>query len=1306
MSDGMLTHSRIFIESYVARIIFLALLIVTILIVASLASSGTVRGEFDDAVENWTNDEGGNVNNEVPGVDIENQHTPPYYTASGPITENLTVNGEANPSASFSIPSVNLTALGNDTALNVLAGEYFLESPGSNGTGTPLSPLDGAFDSQNEFGYAVISNPGWAPGENVTIYVHFNNTDAWGDFATINLTITDDAKPTTEDTMANGSTSLNLGWSQGWFELTSLINDTASGNSNITQAEYFVDSTGANGTGNAMFATDGDFNTSLEEVNATIMTQGWNVGDTFTYYVHGMDSWGNWGDFQTVSVTIVDDSPPVAENITINGNLGDAVLTYPFINVEFRAAINDTLFGGSNVTQAEVFWDAFTGDGTGIPLSIVTPPADSPIEEFNYTFDADSWSYGEERTLLAHGFDGFNWGTLVSINVTVLGLDYVIITDVPDGNPLEMVNLTVEDEIGLCASGYNATNDAYVGLVEVDWTDSPDGGNFSNATGTRTNFTATIPGLVNVTAENATLNVTDLVAFNISSAYIPPVMDLVMITDAFNGTVVDLWNLSVLENKNLYLSGYNATTGIYMGPAWGNWSMDVALGTLSNATGTNVTFTAGTSGGDVVMTALNGTFEDNATLSITPQQVDLLEITESPGGTPIPAMTFAMTVAVNYSITGYASGYNSTTGDYVGLVDSTWILANTAGASANISTTSGTECVFNAGMTGGTAEWVVDDMSSITDFVLIFITPPAIDTLLITDSPGGTEIPDQDGWVGMPSMTGYASIYNDTVGYIGVTYSTWQVINNGSTASTSGGHFSSNTFTAGTSGGTATWQVQGPSLECTDTVVFAIAPPETDYILMTDVPDGSQVADFDAWVGMPGYTAYASTYNDTAGYLGTVASEWTVENLNGATTSTEVGFGTSDAFNAGYTGGSAVWTVDDLHGHNDSVIVSIAPPEVDFVEISDAPSSNELPSIYAWLGMEDITFVLNGFNATAGPLGLVDGDWSVINIGGSATSLSESAGNSTELTIGSSPGTATVSARYAKGISDDVTVYIAPPEPDYMETRDGTGPDAQTVDVLEIPVGEARSVYVSVHNHTSGYIENVEADVSSSPMTLNASVANLEHELRAPSDDWGETIAVFTYLSLEVGLDVTVMDPEVDIVLIRTEPGEDGEEIISLELKERKEITVYAAGYNATTGFVSNVVVDWTATGGELDKVRDISTTYKAGSDAGIHTISAEYVPGVSTESQITIKKVEEDTARYSWIWIVILVLVLILILAFVWYFTKDQRAATRGSKGEGEDGKKEKKSEGDRPLEIPGNDPDAEETISTGGEGGLDLEE
>ena len=113
----------------------------------------------------------------------------------------------------------------------------------------------------------------------------------------------DDAGPVTSNVSAdpdptNGADSVTL---------TADIDDSTTGNSDIATAEYFIDNVGANGTGMSMNPSDGTFDSPVEGVTADINVSGWTAG-SYTLYVHGNDSAGNWGATEQVILEVTEAS--------------------------------------------------------------------------------------------------------------------------------------------------------------------------------------------------------------------------------------------------------------------------------------------------------------------------------------------------------------------------------------------------------------------------------------------------------------------------------------------------------------------------------------------------------------------------------------------------------------------------------------------------------------------------------------------------------------------------------------------------------------------------------------------------------------------------------------------------------------------------------------------------------------------------------------------------------------------------------------------------------------------------------------
>ena len=136
-------------------------------------------------------------------------------------------------------------------------------------------------------------------------------------------------------------------------------------------------------------------------------------------------------------------------------------------------------------------------------------------------------------------------------------VDYIILTDAPNGTALTTVVLNPGEQVTAYASGYNITT-GFVGLVEVEWSGAV--GNWSPGTGTNSTFTAGgTPGLYTQTGQNTTMGVSDI--FDVEIVVLT--VDYIIVRDASGGggdwvgpRFYTLWDSDIF-----YAAGYNKTYG-------------------------------------------------------------------------------------------------------------------------------------------------------------------------------------------------------------------------------------------------------------------------------------------------------------------------------------------------------------------------------------------------------------------------------------------------------------------------------------------------------------------------------------------------------------------------------------------------------------------------------------------------------------------------------------------------------------------------------------------------------------------------
>jgi len=106
----------------------------------------------------------------------------------GPQTLNVNLNPNPTSPSSTTTLTAEISDL-NSGWSTIVAAEYFVDSIGENGTGFPMEPSDGSFNSPDETVYAQINLTGWEIG-NYTIYVHGRDSSGnWGAPSSITLRV-------------------------------------------------------------------------------------------------------------------------------------------------------------------------------------------------------------------------------------------------------------------------------------------------------------------------------------------------------------------------------------------------------------------------------------------------------------------------------------------------------------------------------------------------------------------------------------------------------------------------------------------------------------------------------------------------------------------------------------------------------------------------------------------------------------------------------------------------------------------------------------------------------------------------------------------------------------------------------------------------------------------------------------------------------------------------------------------------------------------------------------------------------------
>lgn len=252
-----------------------------------------------------------------------------------------------------------LTAVIDDTDAggdNVAAAEYFVDTVGANGSGTPLDATDAAFDSVTE--PVTSTTPLTLAVGAHTVYVHGQDSAGnWGPLAALVVTVT--AADTTGPAASAATVTpaaTNHTPNTVTVAVAATADDTATGGGVVTGAEYFIDTAGADGSGTAM---------TVSPANAVVVSAAGTIDNAtlaglsegaHTVLVHARDLAGNWGA-TTSAALVIDRTGPSATGVSAspNPNNGTVPVNTSTAAVRVTGIASDVAANGSTVAAAELF---------------------------------------------------------------------------------------------------------------------------------------------------------------------------------------------------------------------------------------------------------------------------------------------------------------------------------------------------------------------------------------------------------------------------------------------------------------------------------------------------------------------------------------------------------------------------------------------------------------------------------------------------------------------------------------------------------------------------------------------------------------------------------------------------------------------------------------------------------------------------------------------------------------------------------------------------------------------------------------
>ncbi len=212
--------------------------------------------------------------------------------AIGPDENAPTVNQVQIVPAIAGAGPLTITATGIDDR-ELAAMEAFLDVIGEPGQGIAMSAFDGAFDSRAETATAELSIATFdalSEGTHTLFVLGQDAAGNWSDAASAPF-VKDTLPPT-----VSGALLDPVATQFAPLQISVTASDDATGGGPIAAGEFFVDALGPEGTGIALAASDGAFDSSTELLIGTIDIAAFEslAEGTHTVYLRGRDAAGNW----------------------------------------------------------------------------------------------------------------------------------------------------------------------------------------------------------------------------------------------------------------------------------------------------------------------------------------------------------------------------------------------------------------------------------------------------------------------------------------------------------------------------------------------------------------------------------------------------------------------------------------------------------------------------------------------------------------------------------------------------------------------------------------------------------------------------------------------------------------------------------------------------------------------------------------------------------------------------------------------------------------------------------------------------
>jgi hypothetical protein len=364
-------------------------------VTTTIDTAGWAEASYDMCVYAWDSMTNQNFTGSCPQIIVSSDFFPPEIY-------DVFINGAPTESWDYDVipPDFFLTATVDDTTTgNNNIGEANYTVGPSNWPGIKMFPLDMVYNDPVEDVQQIVTTPTQPGTYEYCVYAYDDktNTNWTGSCAT--LFILDPNPPLVTNVLVNGSVSTVVPIGTP-VTLEATVDDSGAGNSNILSANY-TDGAGNWASSTPLLATDGTFDSPVEDVDILIDTTTWSLG-LHDLCVYGEDIYGN-ADLTTNTCVQMDiiafgPIPPIMMDAELTGvGLADVLVTWQ--------ASGDDGAGLDNVVEYEVYTsNIYTG-----PYSLVTTIPAVDLATYQYTCTGCGYGDPDSHFFYVRAFNGLEY---------------------------------------------------------------------------------------------------------------------------------------------------------------------------------------------------------------------------------------------------------------------------------------------------------------------------------------------------------------------------------------------------------------------------------------------------------------------------------------------------------------------------------------------------------------------------------------------------------------------------------------------------------------------------------------------------------------------------------------------------------------------------------------------------------------------------------------------------------------------------------------------------------------------------------